>query len=84
MTNYSKPKNKTEVCHLNPHLDTRLILLFSVVILSLTSCVWVTLLHRQTYKEQSQLLTTDAPAKQQGEQPEASMKRTQPNDYITA
>lgn len=75
MPNYPKPKNKTEVCHLNPHLDTET--------LSLTSCVWVTLLHRQTYK-QSQLLTTDAPAKQQGEQPEASMKRTQPDDYITA
>lgn len=58
------------------------IVVYSIVIISLTSCVWVTPLHRQIYKEQSRLLTTTTPAKQQGGKPEVSMERRQPADWL--
>lgn len=85
MPNYSKPKKQDRgVPSKSTSWHKTNTVVHSVAILSLTSCVSVTMLNRQTYKEQSQLLTADAPAKQKGEQPEASMKRTQPDDYITA
>lgn len=81
MTRTQGQKTRQRCCHLNPHLNTRLKLLFT---LSLTSCVWVILLNSQTQGREP-TVGHKCPCQQLGEQPEASMERTQITDcYITA